>query len=221
MSGRPHWVIIDEAHHLLPTGSPPTESISLKEFANLLLSTVQPDHISSGILRSINGLLVIGSNPQKVVQQFNAGSGRHLNMGELKISEVHVGELTAWMFGTGAQPQIVVVEPAKIELKRHRRKYAACELGQGKSFYFRGSDRRLNPRAQNLKTFIQLAEGIDDETWLYHLRKADYSRWFRDSVKDNRVAEEITKIEQDIKASAEESRGRIIEIIGKHYTASA
>jgi hypothetical protein len=37
----------------------------------------------------------------------------------------------------------------------------------------------------------------------------------------NRVAEEITKIEQDIKASAEESRGRIIEIIGKHYTASA
>jgi HAD superfamily hydrolase (TIGR01484 family) len=220
-TGRPHWVIIDEAHHLLPAGSPPVESTRLKEFPSLLLSTVQPDHISSGILQSINGLLVIGSDPQEVVRQFNTGSGRHLNTDELKRSEVHVGELTAWMFGEGAQPQIVAVEPAKIELKRHRRKYAAGELGQDKSFYFRGSDGRLNLRAQNLKTFIQLAEGIDDDTWLYHLREAHYSRWFRDSVKDNRVAEEISKIEQDTKASAEESRGRIIEIIGKHYTASA
>jgi hypothetical protein len=33
----------------------------------------------------------------------------------------------------------------------------------------------------------------------------NFAQWFRDSVKDNRVAEEITTIERDTKTSAEES----------------
>jgi len=32
--------------------------------------------------------------------------------------------------------------------------------------------------------FIQMAAGIDDETWLYHLHRNDYSKWFKYAVKD-------------------------------------
>jgi hypothetical protein len=39
------------------------------------------------------------------------------------------------------------------------------------SFYFRGPDDKLKLRAQNLAVFVQLAEGVDDETWLFHLRQ--------------------------------------------------
>ena len=220
-TGRPHWLIIDEAHHLLPASSALAGSPIPKELASLLLITVQPDHVSPAILDSITGLLVIGPNRQEVIRQFNAGSGRNLIDDELRGSETRVGKVMAWMFGEGAKPQIVTVEPAKIELKRHRRKYAAGELGEDKSFYFRGSDGKLNLRAQNLRTFIQLAEGIDDDTWLYHLREGHYSQWFRDSVKDHRVAEEISGIERDRGVNAVESRARIIEIIERHYTAAA
>src|SRR6266446_10126510 len=51
---------------------------------------------------------------------------------------------------------------------RHSRKYAEGELGEDKSFYFRGQEGSLNLRAQNLVLFLQIAEGVDDGTWLYH-----------------------------------------------------
>jgi hypothetical protein len=220
-TGRPHWLIIDEAHHLLPAASAPVGSAIAKEFASLLLITVHADHVSSSILESINGLLIIGANPQEVVSQFSAGSGRKLRAVQPNGSANGYGKIMAWMFDEEDEAQNVTVEPGKLELKRHRRKYAAGELGEDKSFYFRGAEGKLNLRAQNLQTFIQLAKGVDDETWLYHLRGAHYSQWFRDSVKDQRISEEIKKIENDRNVDARASRAQIIEIIEHNYTEPA
>ena len=64
------------------------------------------------------------------------------------------------------------------------------------SFYFRGPDARQNLKAQNLTVFSQLAEGIDQETSLFHLHRCDYSRWFRDAVKDPYLADQTERIEQ-------------------------
>ena len=76
------------------------------------------------------------------------------------------------------------------------RKYAEGDLGEDKSFYFRGPEGKLNLRAQNLLLFIQLAEGVDDDTWLHHLRQGDYARWFRDAIKDDALADEAARIEE-------------------------
>ena len=54
----------------------------------------------------------------------------------------------------------MTIEPPKTELRRHRRKYAAGELGEDKSFYFRGPGGKLNLRAHNMNMFAQLAEGV-------------------------------------------------------------
>ena len=94
-------------------------------------------------------------------------------------------------------------------------------MGEDKSFYFRGADGKLNLRAQNLKTFTQIAEGVDEDTWAHHLRQADYSQWLRDSVKDAAVAEEVAKIEKDGQLGPSESRTQILDTIRKHYTAPA
>ncbi len=40
-----------------------------------------------------------------------------------------------------------------------------------RSFYFRLTGKRHNLRAQNLAIPSQPAEGIDEETWLYHLHR--------------------------------------------------
>ncbi|HET9221712.1 MAG TPA: hypothetical protein VFO07_04375, partial [Roseiflexaceae bacterium] len=60
----------------------------------------------------------------------------------------------------------------------------------------------------------------DDETWLYHLRQADYSRWFRDSIKDDALADEVARIEQQ-QADAATSRAAIKAAIEERYTAPA
>ena len=95
------------------------------------------------------------------------------------------------------------------------------ELGEDKSFYFRGPDSALNLRAQNLALFLQIAEGIDDRTWLHHLRTGDYSKWLSDKIKDGELADDIACIEKDESLTPLESRRRIKEAIERRYTSPA
>lgn len=109
----------------------------------------------------------------------------------------------------------------RTERRRHQRKYAEGDLGADKSFYFRGPASALNLRAQNLTLFIQLADGVDDATWLHHLRQGDYSRWFRDSVKDEELAADTARIEARRDLSARASRAMIRDAIEQRYTLPA
>jgi hypothetical protein len=86
------------------------------------------------------------------------------------------------------------------------------------SFYFRGPDGRHNLRAQNLAVFCQIGEGIDEETWLFHLRRGDYSRWFRDSVKDERLASETERIERRHDLAPSQTRALIRGLVESRYT---
>ena len=68
--------------------------------------------------------------------------------------------------------------------------------------------------------FLQMAEGVDDDTWLYHLKQGDISRWFRTVIKDLELAAEAAKME-NIEITAEESRKRIRAEIEQRYTLAA
>jgi hypothetical protein len=95
------------------------------------------------------------------------------------------------------------------------------ELGKDKSFYFRGPEGKLNLRAQNLRVFIQLAEGVDDATWLHHLHQGDYAHWFRNIIQDTSLAEETSEIGKRRDISARESRTLVKTAIENRYTAPA
>ena len=80
---------------------------------------------------------------------------------------------------------------------------------------------KLNLRAHNLAVFLQLADGVDEETWLHHLRHGDYARWFRDAIKDDGLAEEAGRIEREAGLTAAESRARVRAAIEQRYTGAA
>ena len=104
---------------------------------------------------------------------------------------------------------------------RHSRKYAEGELPEDRSFYFRGPEGKLRLRAQNLMVFLQMADGVDEETWLHHLRRGDYSRWFSRDIKNDVLGEEARKIEAESGLDARESRARIRAAIERLYTLPA
>jgi hypothetical protein len=62
---------------------------------------------------------------------------------------------------------------------------------------------------------------VDDETWLYHLRRGDYSRWFREAIKDQALASKAEDTERSADVSPEESRRQIRKSIESLYTAAA
>ena len=216
-TGRPHWLVVDEAHHLLPAE---WDSMSLsvpKDLGNFVLITVQPERLAPVLRNDVNLVIAIGPDPAQIVREVNLEAGRDLDSLAFAHLEARSRDMLVWKADTGEATR-VKLEPAKTDLRRHKRKYATGELGEDKSFYFRGPDGKMNIRIQNLTLFTQIAEGIDDETWLYHLRRHDYSAWLREAIKDGAIAAEVALVEKSGQLSANESRAQILDAIRKQYT---
>lgn len=79
----------------------------------------------------------------------------------------------------------------------------------------------MNLQVQNLLRFNQIAAGVDDDTWLYHLQRGDFSRWFAECLRDEDLAAETKKVEQQQRPSAEQTRRMVRELIESRYTLPA
>ena len=65
---------------------------------------------------------------------------------------------------------------------------------------------------------MQIAEGVDDDTWQHHLRAGDYGRWFREGIKDPELAEEAEGVARKTGLGATEGRQLIREAVERRYT---
>jgi hydroxymethylpyrimidine pyrophosphatase-like HAD family hydrolase len=213
--GRPHWCVIDEAHHIFPSDSPPQTTLLVQPPKASLMITVHPEHLRQEALKSVDIVIAVGKDPVQTIQGFCKAV--QVEEPPMSAVDLEVGEVLIWFRHTDAEPFVVKAEPGKSEHKRHIRKYAHGDVGD-RGFVFRGPNGGLNLAAQNLDTFIRMGEGVDDETWLYHLRLHDYSQWMRLTVKDQPLADELATAESD-NLDAKESRNRIFGAIRAKYTA--
>jgi hydroxymethylpyrimidine pyrophosphatase-like HAD family hydrolase len=75
-TGRPHWLVFDEAHHLFPAGWGPA-AVSLPEhLETALLITVHPDQVSPAVLKHVNTALVVGDGPGATLKEFTRAAGK-------------------------------------------------------------------------------------------------------------------------------------------------
>lgn len=215
-TGRPHWIVIDEAHHLLPSSWTPTAQIVPQDLSGMMLITVHPDHVSSQLLAETDMFVAVGDAPERSIRAAAAALGERPPA--IPSVRLEAGEVVAWRRRPYNDSFWFRSIPPKTERRRHLRKYAEGELGPDKSFYFKGRDGTLNLRAQNLTLFMQIADGLDDDTWMYHLQRGDYSRWLRESIKDPGLADEVADIETRSDIAPPESRALIRDLIERRYT---
>ncbi|MCC6553768.1 MAG: HAD-IIB family hydrolase [Polyangiaceae bacterium] len=216
-AGRPHWILIDEAHHLWPAAWGPVSLTLSAEVGELVLVTIHPDEISPAILSRIDIVISVGPIPEPALIAFSAAIGEPPPR---MPAPQRPGGVLVWNRGAGAPPQRVTPARGRAEHLRHLRKYAEGNL-RDKSFYFRGADGRLNLRARNLALFIEIAEGVDDATWLHHLAQGDYSRWFLEAIKDPALSARAAEVEASAGLSPRESRALIADAITARYTLPA
>src|SRR5262249_3034314 len=156
------------AHHLLPASSHSAPAGLSQDLFGIILVTVHPDRLGRQVLSTINTVIAVGDRPDETVTTFAREVGIAPPPATSGPLEEH--HVLLWFTRANTQPMRVTVEPSETERLRHRRKYAQGDV-QEKSFYFRGAENKLNLKAQNLSMFLQIAEGIDDETWLFHLHQ--------------------------------------------------
>ncbi len=216
-TGRPHWILVDEAHHLLPSTWESAGVVLPKEMTNLILITMEPGHIASPVLSSIGMIVAVGSDPKNTLTSFAQAVG--VEPPEVSDSELPKGTGLAWWKDGRQAPVRFQVAPCKTERVRHSRKYAEAELTPDRSFFFRGPEGKLNLRAQNLVNFLQLMDGVDEQTWLHHSQSGEISAWFRKNIKNDELADEAEKIEHESHSdSADQSRAKFRELIEARYT---
>lgn len=209
-TGRPHWILIDEAHHMLPSDRP-AASPGVDGF---MIVTVHPGLMAKPVLERSDWVAVMGDSAASTLEEFCGSVGvEKPSLDELVLDP---GQVLLWHYRSGEAPTVVRSIPPRVERRRHFRKYVEGELGPDRSFYFRGPEGRLNLRAQNLTLFSQLARGVDEETWLHHLRSGEYSRWFREFIKDEELADEVAEVEK-ADGNAEATRRAVLEAIERRY----
>jgi hypothetical protein len=220
-TGRPHWLVIDEAHHLLPANWRPASLTLPQELAQTIFITVHPNQLALPAVTSVEMVIAIGDDPEATLREAGELLHRTPPAPSSPLDPLQTGEALFWSVADAGPPKRIRIASSRTEGLRHRRKYAEGDLGEERSFYFRGPEHRLNLRAQNLLLFTQLADGVDDETWTYHLQRHDYSRWFREAIKDEILAGEAARIEQRQDVSANESRELMKEVVSRLYTLPA
>ena len=213
-TGRPHFLVIDEAHHMLPASWTPANEIPVRPHGTLYV-TVHPGSVAPSIIGSIESVLAVGEHPEKTLAELADAAGLAMSRCA-EIERLEPGHAMYWKLGE--DPLEVATEPPHSERTRHSRKYTEGNLGQERSFFFRGREGKLKLKAHNLHLFMHIADGVDDDTWTYHLLRGDYSRWLRVEVKDAGLADAVAEVEKAKKLSPEESRAHIRAAIEQRYT---
>jgi hypothetical protein len=211
---RPHWLLLDEVHHYLPAVWGLSRLTLPQKLGETVMITVHPDEVSSSILEQVDTVIAVGPQPNDVFGRFASVVGERAP--KWRGADPVRGEITVWKLRSEEPLQKLRVIPGRTERLRHLRKYAEGDLG-GKSFYFRGPNDRFNLRAQNLVMFCHIGEGIDEDTWLHHLRTGEYAAWFRDAIKDASLAAVAEELAENPDVDASESFHHLRVAIEERY----
>jgi HAD superfamily hydrolase (TIGR01484 family) len=213
-TARPHWLVIDEVHHLLPAARTLPSSMLPQRLGETIFVTVRPRDVAEPILRFVDIAVAVGPSPEATIADLAAAIGTPSPPTPPLIGRRD--EVITWFRTTAAGPFRMKVIPARADRLRHLRKYAEGNLGPN-SFVFRGPEGKLRLRAKNLVSFCEIAAGVDGDTWTFHLERGDYSRWFREVVKDEDLAREVAAIEKAGGSSADESRRLVRDAVDRRY----
>jgi phosphoglycolate phosphatase (TIGR01487 family) len=212
-TGRPHWLVIDEAHHLMPPEVSGAFEPMPQDTDGVLMVTVHPELMAPEALRAVDIVISTAKQADEALAAFAERAGVPAPM----LPDDPDDRPVVWKPGQERAVRFSPPPPTTSR-RRHLRKYAEGDLAD-RSFVFVGPEDRLSLRAHNLVTFAQMARGVDDDTWRFHLERGDFERWFRDTIKDDDLAEAAVRA-----AEAEDpwkSRDAVLEAIEDRYTLPA
>jgi hydroxymethylpyrimidine pyrophosphatase-like HAD family hydrolase len=115
---RPHWLIVDEAHHILPSGREDLVSALPYDFGAAILITVHPDAVSVRALKTVEIVIAIGPHAAEAIETFCQKTDRNAPP---RMQPPGDDEVLFWRVDQGT-PFAVKVRKPQQEHKRHTRK---------------------------------------------------------------------------------------------------
>jgi hydroxymethylpyrimidine pyrophosphatase-like HAD family hydrolase len=193
--GRPHAVVLDEAHHAFPLDAP-IDAGPMP--AGLVLVSNAPDQLQREVLTGVDTVVAVGDDARARIDEAAQALGTAPPAARAGVDRSAV----AWRVADG---QLTWFEPlpTRHRRRRHASKMLAGDVGADQRLVVTGPDRALSLEVRNLSEMVRIAEGVDPGTWSYHRDRHDWSRWVRDVLDDDDLADAIETAEsKDLDANA-------------------
>ena len=101
-SGHPHWVTIDETHHLLPANGAPGELLLTSEGESVFHITERPALVAREVIRATTLFMAIGAEAQALLEEFCQVRG--IARPDPPFAPLKKSEALLWRPGPNAQP---------------------------------------------------------------------------------------------------------------------
>ena len=131
-AGRPHWLVIDEALHLIPADAGPGKDLLPVSLEGIVFVTIHAGLLDPAALKHVTDLYIVGEEVSAQLREFAEMSGavipHALSEQDLQLLE---GEAVRFRIRRGqvGRPERFRVDQRRTEHHRHVRKYAQGELG--------------------------------------------------------------------------------------------
>jgi hydroxymethylpyrimidine pyrophosphatase-like HAD family hydrolase len=206
--GRPHAVVVDEAHHAFPREAP-VDIETLPQ--GLVLVSNTPGRLQHEALAGVETVVAVGDGARARIDETAQAIVTARPAGPADADRAVV----AWRVPTG---QLTWFDPlpTRHRRRRHASKMIAGDAGKGQRLFITGPHRALSLEVRNLSEMVRIAEGVDEATWSHHRERHDWSHWVRDMLDDDDLASAIETIETN-ELDAGAGRRRLREEVTLRY----
>jgi hypothetical protein len=195
--GRPHWVLLDEAHYSLHREGVAEEALDIEE-RGFCLVTYLPSWLRERVVKALDVYLLSRVTTPEELAFLSVSLPGIASSGDwpgTMLPRLPRGKFVAVQPTTSGVPMALTFVAAARETMhvRHVKKYADSRVPPEQRFFFRDNDGRVVAAAQSLHEFRHAVIAVPDDVLRYHAARGDFSRWVRDVFTDRELARELEK----------------------------
>ncbi len=197
--GRPHWVLVDEAHYLLHEGGIAGDALGLED-RGFCFVTYRPRWVRAAVIQAVDVFVLARTTaPEELAFLRSALPALDGREGvSAALPRLPRGEFLIVQRDGAGRPSAVtfVAAPRQTMHVRHLTKYVDSHVPPGREFLFRERDGgRVFGSADSLQTFRRVVATAPEDLLGYHAERGDFSRWVRDVFADAELARQLGKAE--------------------------
>ena len=209
VSGRPYWLIVDEAHYMLPHCAvwPPGFLGNM----GAIIVALDFDQVCPALLDGVDVLVTLGSTARELVEQFAKRIQRRCP----EFPERSPGPEYACLWDLRKDKEVAMLNQLRPAQKHHRHsgKYVAGDVGAWHAFHFS----TLGQSASNLTEFLSLSTRLEDGALCDYMNAGDFSKWFREVIRDDVLANKTHLVEIDPRLAPQDALEQISRLVQSRY----
>jgi hydroxymethylpyrimidine pyrophosphatase-like HAD family hydrolase len=197
--GRPHWILIDEAHYCLHGGGVSADALGLED-RGFCFVTYRPSWLCEPVARAVDVFVLArttGSEELGILGGVLPAAVREGAGISEALARLPRGEFLLVQRDPNRHPSALtfVAAPRQTVHVRHLTKYVDSHVPPGREFLFCGADGHVRATADSLQSFRRVVVTAPGDVLAHHAGRGDFSRWVRDVFADVELARQLGKAE--------------------------